>query len=31
VTVFAHDAATGKLSETPKTFAAETPMFVLWV
>jgi len=31
VTVFAHDPATGKLSETPKTFAAETPMFVLWV
>ena len=31
VTVFAHDAATGRLSETPKTFAAETPMFVLWV
>ena len=31
VTVFAHDAATGRLSETPKTFAAETPMFLLWV
>ena len=31
VTVFAHDAATGRLSETPKTFAAVTPMFVLWV
>jgi 6-phosphogluconolactonase (cycloisomerase 2 family) len=31
VTVFAHDAATGRLSETPKTFAAESPMFVLWV
>jgi len=31
VTVFAHDAATGKLSDTPKSFAADTPMFVLWV
>jgi 6-phosphogluconolactonase len=31
VTVFAHDAASGKLSETQKTFAADTPMFVLWV
>jgi len=31
VTVFAHDAATGKLSETPKVFAAETPMFTLFV
>ena len=31
VTVFAHDPATGKLSETPKTFAADTPMFALWV
>jgi len=31
VTVFAHDAATGKLSEKPKTFASDTPMFVSWV
>ena len=31
VAVFAHDAATGKLSEKPKTFAAETPMFTLFV
>jgi len=31
VTIFAHDAATGKLSEKPKTFAAETPMFTLFV
>jgi 6-phosphogluconolactonase len=31
VTVFAHDPATGKLSETPKVFAAETPMFVSFV
>jgi 6-phosphogluconolactonase len=31
VTVFAHDTATGKLSEKPKVFAAETPMFTLFV
>lgn len=31
ITVFAHDAATGRLSEKPKTFAAETPMFTLFV
>jgi 6-phosphogluconolactonase len=31
VTVFAHDASTGRLSETPKTFAADTPMFVQWI
>jgi 6-phosphogluconolactonase len=31
VTVFAHDAATGRLGVRPKTFAAPTPMFVLWV
>jgi 6-phosphogluconolactonase len=31
VTVFAHDPVTGKLSETPKTFAADSPMFLLWV
>ena len=31
VTAFARDAATGLLSDKPKTFAAETPMFVSWV
>jgi 6-phosphogluconolactonase len=31
LTVFAHDSASGKLSEKPKTFAAETPMFALFV
>ena len=31
VTVFAHDPTTGKISEKPKTFAAETPMFTLFV
>jgi 6-phosphogluconolactonase len=31
VTVFAHDPATGMLGEKPKTFAAETPMFTLFV
>jgi 6-phosphogluconolactonase len=31
VTVFAHDSTTGKLSEKPKVFAAETPMFTLFV
>lgn len=31
VTVFAHDAVTGRLGEKPKTFAAPTPMFVTWV
>ena len=31
VTVFAHDTVTGRLSETPKTFEADTAMFVLWV
>jgi 6-phosphogluconolactonase len=31
VTVFAHDAATGRLSARPKTFAAPTPMFAMWV
>jgi 6-phosphogluconolactonase len=31
VTVFAHDPATGKLNPSPKTYAAETPMFVDWV
>ncbi|MES2393437.1 MAG: lactonase family protein [Acidobacteriota bacterium] len=31
VTVFARDAKTGRLSETPKTFAADTAMFVVWV
>ena len=28
VTVFAHDAATGRLGETPKSFVVDTPMFV---
>ena len=31
VTVFSHDAATGRLGVRPKTFAAPTPMFVMWV
>jgi 6-phosphogluconolactonase len=31
ITVFAHDAKTGKLSDNPKTFAAETPMFIQFV
>lgn len=31
VTVFELNAATGKLSEKPKTYAVETPMFVSWV
>lgn len=31
VTVFSHDAATGRLGEKPKTFQAPTPMFALWV
>ena len=31
VTVFSHDAATGRLGLKPKTFAAPTPMFALWV
>ncbi|HZQ44457.1 MAG TPA: beta-propeller fold lactonase family protein, partial [Acidobacteriaceae bacterium] len=31
VTVFSHDAATGRLGVRPKTFAAPTPMFALWV
>jgi 6-phosphogluconolactonase len=31
VTVFSHDAATGRLGVKPKTFAAPTPMFALWV
>ncbi|HEV2578728.1 MAG TPA: lactonase family protein [Acidobacteriaceae bacterium] len=31
VTVFSHDAATGRLGVRPKTFAATTPMFTLWV
>jgi len=31
VTVFANDTATGKLGETPTVFAAETPMFTLFV
>ena len=31
VAIFAHDPATGRLSATPKIFAAETPMFIQWV
>jgi 6-phosphogluconolactonase len=31
ITVFAHDAATGRIHETPHTFAAENPMFALFV
>ncbi|HEX5283422.1 MAG TPA: lactonase family protein [Bryocella sp.] len=31
VTVFSHDAATGRLGARPKTFPAPTPMFALWV
>lgn len=31
MTVFSRDAATGRLGVKPKTFAAPTPMFVLWV
>ena len=31
VTVFSHDAATGRLGVKPKTFASPTPMFVMWV
>ena len=31
VTVFARDSRTGRLGETGKKFAAETPMFVEWV
>ncbi len=31
VTVFAHDPATGRLAETPKSFVIDTPMFVQFV
>lgn len=31
VTVFSNDPATGRLGLRPKTFAAPTPMFALWV
>lgn len=31
VTVFSHDAATGRLGARPRTFAAPTPMFAMWV
>ena len=31
VAVFSRDAATGRLGEKPKTFAAPTPMFALWM
>jgi 6-phosphogluconolactonase len=31
VTVFAHDPTTGRLALTPKSFPADTPMFVEWM
>jgi len=31
VTVFSRDAAAGRLGTRPKTFAAPTPMFALWI
>jgi 6-phosphogluconolactonase len=31
VTVFSHDAATGRLGVRPRVFQANTPMFALWV
>ena len=31
VTVFAHDPATGKIEEQPKTVDVNSPMFVAWV
>ena len=31
VAIFAHDPATGRLNETPKIIAADTPMFIEWV
>ena len=31
VTVFAHDPATGRIEEQPKTFEVDTAMFVAWV
>lgn len=31
VTVFSHDAATGRLGARPRRFEAPTPMFALWV
>jgi 6-phosphogluconolactonase len=31
VTIFAHDPATGRLGETPKSFVVDTPMFVQFV
>jgi 6-phosphogluconolactonase len=31
VTVFSHDTATGKLGDTPKSYALDTPMFVMFV
>jgi 6-phosphogluconolactonase len=31
VTIFAHDPATGRLGETPKSFVIDTPMFVQFV
>jgi 6-phosphogluconolactonase len=31
VTIFAHDPATGRLGETPKSFVLDTPMFIQFV
>jgi 6-phosphogluconolactonase len=31
VTVFAHDTTAGRLAPTPKSFLADTPMFVEWI
>jgi len=31
VTVFAHDPATGKIEEQPKTVEVNTPMFVQFI
>ena len=31
VTVFAHEAKTGHLNETPQTFGVDNPMFAQWV
>ena len=31
VAIFAHDPATGRLSDAPRAFAAESPMFLQWV
>jgi len=31
VSVQAHDPATGHITPTPKSFAADTPMFIQWI